>query len=71
MIFKKLSFDEKVKNFSKLWAKDEDLIIILKAYSKYANLDENEVLKKGLYYSQKHKDKKNFKKKLRGEKIVD
>lgn len=71
MIFKKLSFDEKVKNFSKLWAKDEDLIIILKAYSKYANLDENEVLKKGVYYSQKHKDKKNFKKKLRGEKIVD
>jgi len=70
MKFKNLSLDEKIKNFSKLWAKNEDLIIILKAYSKYANLDEDEIIKKGLFFSQKHKDKKNFKKRLRGE-IVD
>ncbi|WP_321470586.1 hypothetical protein [Halarcobacter sp.] len=71
MIFKDLTLDEKVKNFSKLWAKDEDLTIILKAYAKYADFDENKIIEKGLYYSQKHKDKKNFKKKLRGEKVVD
>lgn len=71
MKFKNLSLDEKIKNFSKLWAKNEDLIIILKAYSKYANLDEDKIIKKGLFFSQKHKDKKNFKKKLRGEKVND
>ncbi|WP_321311711.1 hypothetical protein [Halarcobacter sp.] len=71
MKFKNLSLDEKIKNFSKLWAKNEDLIIILKAYSKYGNLDEDKIIKKGLFFSQKHKDKKNFKKKLRGEKVND
>ncbi|WP_320034587.1 hypothetical protein [Halarcobacter sp.] len=71
MKFKNLTFEERVKNFSKLWAKDEDLIIILKAYSKYVDFDKKEIINKGLFFSQKHKDKKNFKKKLRGEKIND
>ncbi|PLY05620.1 MAG: hypothetical protein C0625_12365 [Arcobacter sp.] len=71
MQFKELNFEERLKNFSKLWAKDEDLTIILKKYASLINEDENICIEKGLAYSQKHKDKKNFKKKLRGEEVND
>jgi len=54
-----------------LWAKDEDLKLIIKAYVQLIQKDENDCIEKALYYSQKHKDKKNFKKRLKGEKVVD
>ncbi len=71
MEFKPLSLDERLKNFSKLWAKDEDLEIVIKQYAKVSNSDEESCVKIALKYSQAHKDRKNAKKRLRGEAVVD
>ncbi len=71
MKFKKLTLNERLKNFSKLWAKDEDLSIIVEEYSKLLGKNAENCVKTALYYSQKHKNFKNLKKKLKGEKVVD
>lgn len=71
MEFRSLNHTERLENFSKLWAKDEDLTIIVKFYSIYIDLDERTALHIALKASQKHKDKKNFKKRLKGIKVVD
>lgn len=71
MEFKNLSLDERLKNFAKLWSKDEDLSIIIKEYSKLIKEDESKCLEIALKYSQLHKDAKNRKKRLKGKKIVD
>ena len=71
MNFRDMSMADRVKNFSKLWAKDEDLTLILKAYAKYAKIDLKSIVEIGLYASHKHKAKKNLKKKFRGKKVVD
>jgi len=64
MKFKTYTPEERLENFAKLWADDKDLIHIVKAYIKYINLSEEEAIKIALEASQKHKDKKLFKKKL-------
>lgn len=71
MEFKTLNLDDRLKNFSKLWAKDEDLEIIIKEYAKVSNSDEKSCVKIALKQSQAHKDRKNAKKRLRGEAVVD
>jgi len=71
MKFKTLSLDERLENFSKLWAKDEDLKIITKEYAKLYKSDEESCIKTALKYSQAHKNRKNAKKRLRGEAVVD
>ena len=71
MEFKPLSLDERLKNFSKLWAKDEDLKTIIKEYCKLIHSDEESCVKIALKQSQAHKDRKNAKKRLRGEAVVD
>jgi len=71
MEFKELNTQERLENFAKLWATSEDLTIIIKEYAKINKLDENEALNIALKASQKHKDKKNFKKRLKGKKVVD
>ncbi|OHE09066.1 MAG: hypothetical protein A2513_07150 [Sulfurimonas sp. RIFOXYD12_FULL_33_39] len=71
MEFKTLNLDERLKNFSKLWAKDEDLETIVKEYAKLSKSDESSCVKIALKYSQAHKDRKNAKKRLRGEAVVD
>ena len=71
MEFKNLSLEERLKNFAKLWAKDEDLKIIIKEYSKLIKEDEVKCLEIALKYSQLHKDVKNRKKRLKGKKVVD
>ena len=71
MEFKELNLDERLKNFNKLWAKDEYLTIMIKEYAKLTNSDEKESLKVALNYSQKLKDFKNMKKRLKGQKVVD
>ena len=71
MKFRTLSVEDRVESFSKLWARDEDLIVILKAYVSYANIDEARAIKLGLNASHKHKIKKNLKKRLKGKKVVD
>ena len=71
MLFKTLSLDERLKNFSKLWAKNEDLETIVKSYAQLINNDEKICIDKALAYSQEHKYKKNIKKRLKGKKVVD
>ncbi|KIM05996.1 MAG: hypothetical protein KN64_00335 [Sulfurovum sp. AS07-7] len=71
MEFKDLYYDERLKNFAKLWAKDEDLIIILKAYAKSAGMNEKRAIDNGIKYSQAHKNRINFKKRLKGIEVVD
>lgn len=71
MQFKILTLDERLKNFSKLWAKDEDLEIMIKSYAKLIGEDAAPCIAKALYYSQKNKDIKNFKKRVKGKKVVD
>jgi serine/threonine protein kinase len=71
MEFKELTPDERLQNFDKLWAKDDDLRIIIKEYAKIADMDENEAITKALRYSQKLKDFKNMKKRLKGKPVVD
>lgn len=71
MKFLNMDLNLRMKNFSKLWAKDEDLEIIIKEYSKLCLKDTNELELVALKYSHKHKAKINFKKKLRGQEIVD
>ncbi len=64
MKFGYLNYKQRLQNFAKLWAKDDDLKIIIKAYAK--DIDIDEALKIALLASQKHKDKKNLKKRLKG-----
>jgi len=71
MEFKSLTLDERLKNFSMLWAKDEDMRIIAKEYAKQMGTDENYAIEKAIKESQKLKDFKNMKKRLKGKKVVD
>jgi len=71
MKFMSLDTNLRMKNFSKLWTKDEDLKIIVKEYAKIANQDEQELILQALAFSKQHKRKINFKKRLRGKKVVD
>lgn len=71
MVFRHLSQNERLENFAKLWAKDEDLGSIVTLYAERLGMDVNEALEIALKASQKHKDAKNFKKRLKGKKVVD
>jgi serine/threonine protein kinase len=71
MEFRPLSLDERLLNFSKLWAKDEYLEVMIKEYAILMNEDVNVCISKAIEYNQKHKNKINMKKKLKGIEVVD
>jgi hypothetical protein len=71
MEFRPLSLDERLLNFSKLWAQDIYLEIIVKEYARLINADEKECVSKAIKYNQKHKNKMNMKKRLKGIVVVD
>ena len=71
MKFKILDLDKRLENFAKLWAKDDDLIIIITEYSKLMLQDKNKCIAIALKYSKAHKDRINNKKRRRGQKVVD
>ena len=71
MEFKELSTNERLANFDKLWAKDEDLSVMIKTYAKKLHIDENEAIQKALHYSHALKKRKNFKKRLKGIPVND
>ncbi len=71
MEFRALSLDERLLNFSKLWAKDAYLEVMIKEYALLMNADENECITKAISYNQKHKNKINMKKRLKGIEVVD
>ncbi len=70
MKFLKLSENLRAKNFSKLWADEKVLTIIAKEYKKHYQCNESFVTKV-LYYSNKNKKVKNFKKRLKGKPVND
>ena len=65
MVFKKLSIKQRAKNFDKLWAHDTDLDFILREYAKVANFDKDKFSNLGLYYNQRNKNRKTFKRKVK------
>ena len=71
MEFRELSLNERVQNFNKLWANDEQISIIAKEYAKTCSEDENKCIKLALQYNTKHKNKMRLKRRLKGKKIVD
>ena len=65
MEFKKLSLKQRLQNFDKLWADDEDLIIIATQYASLINLDKKTLIKDTLSYSNQLKKRKNIKKTIK------
>jgi len=70
MKFFKLSNSDRAKNFSKLWASDDVLEIIGNEYLKHYNAPKS-FIDDMIRYNQKHKNFKNFKKRLKGIEVVD
>ena len=70
MNFGQLSKEKRLKNFAKLWASDEDIMAIATFYAQKMQIDEKEALKIAVGASQKHKERKNFKKRLKGNHVA-
>jgi hypothetical protein len=70
MKFIRLNQKHRAKNFSKLWASDDVLKIIANEYKKNYSCDDN-FTNMMLYFSNKNKKIKNFKKRLKGQKVND
>ena len=72
MSFNKLNESKRAQNFEKLWALDEILSVMADEYTKfYKVLDNSEFKKNVLYFSNKNKKIKNFKKRLKGKPVTD
>ena len=71
MKFGVLSQEQRMKNFSKLWAKDNDLTIMIEEYAALSKLNKDELVQKALHFNKKHKDRINMKKRARGIEVVD
>jgi len=71
MKFIPMNLEQRLKNFAKLWMKDDDLVVVVKEYAKIIKEDEKKCLEMALAFSQKHKDKINMKKRLKGIEVVD
>ena len=70
MKFFEFTQEQRAKNFSKLWASDAVLKVIATEYKKHYQCD-NKFVEQTLYFSNKNKKIKNFKKRLRGHKVND
>ena len=70
MHFYPLDENLRAKGFAKLWASDEILKIMANEYKKYYRCGDT-FTKKVLYYSNKNKKIKNFKKRLKGKPVND
>jgi serine/threonine protein kinase len=71
MNFKTLTIKERLKNFDKLWASDEDLDTIIKEYARLLDMDIYSLQSIARRYNRKNKYIKNFKKRLKGIEVVD
>ncbi len=70
MKFLNLNEDMRAQNFAKLWAHDEILEIMADEYAKHHSCSQD-FKQKVLYYSNKNKKIKNFKKRLKGKPVND
>jgi len=71
MEFRPLSLDERLKNFNKLWANDEDIETIATEYAKISKEEKEKCVQIAQDYNTKHKNKINMKKRLKGIPVVD
>lgn len=71
MLFKKLTTTDRMNNFSKLWISNHDLEIIIDEYKKYYKKDEALLFDLAKKFNDKNKNFVNFKKRLKGKKVVD
>ncbi len=70
MKFFELDGEMRAKNFAKLWASDEILTTIADEYKRHYSCG-NRFVEQVLYYSNKNKKIKNFKKRLKGHEVND
>jgi len=70
MKFFNLGIENRAKNFSKLWARDDELEIIALEYMKLYKC-KDDFIQKVCFYSNKNKRVKNFKKRLKGQEVND
>ncbi len=70
MQFQSLDFETRAKSFSKLWARNDELLIISNEYNKLYKTP-NDFTSRVCYYSNKNKRIKNFKKRLKGQPVND
>ncbi len=71
MKFISLSENKRAKNFSKLWANNEDLTVMLVEYARLAGYEQSSFLQCGLNANQQNKKFINFKKRLKGHPVND
>lgn len=71
MRFGHLSRQRRLENFAKLWASDEDIMSIVNFYAKMMGINEEEAMRTAVQASQKHKERKNLKKRVQGKKVVN
>ncbi len=70
MKFFEFTQEQRAQNFSKLWASDEILTTMASEYKKHYKCDDKFV-EQTLYFSNKNKKIKNFKKRLKGHEVND
>ena len=70
MKFFNLTQEDRAENFSKLWASDAILTIMAKEYQLHTNYDDT-FINQVLYFSNKNKKIKNFKKRMKREEVKD
>ena len=68
MDFTELSYTQKMKNLSKLWADEDDMRLIATAYAKAGNLDAESTANAMIKYDLQNKRTKRFKRRLKGQK---
>jgi len=72
MSFNKLDESKRAQNFEKLWALDQILEVMADEYTRFYKSKDNSNFKKNvLYFSNKNKRIKNFKKRLKGKTVTD
>jgi len=71
MKFISLTEDKRAKNFSKLWANNDDLTVMLVEYARLASYEQGSFVQCGLNANQRNKNFKNFKKRLKGHPVND
>ena len=65
MRFINLDMDTRAKNFSRIWFNDDDLTYVVKEYIRINNIEDVLFLDRALYYSRKHKEKTELKKRIK------
>jgi len=65
MEFRSITGFEGCENFNKLWASDDELVVMGREYARLAGLDEQEVIREMQRHNNANKRVKNFKKRLK------